>query len=121
MTNTKTLDELLDAVLHDYGLSYGVAATTGGEVLSRRGDIGALRWKGLLDQLFGSPDAIVRLVGSLEGQILPQVYGQGDIRAAVLRPRGDLVVGLFGAATNAGGFYILADAVSKRLADELPR
>jgi hypothetical protein len=59
------------------------------------GDPASLRWRGLIDSLFGNAGAIIQLNDNIRGQILPQVYGQGEVFCVVMNPLDDLLVGLF--------------------------
>ncbi len=54
----------------------------------------ALPANSLLSRLFGDPDAIAALEHSLEGQIMPRIWSQGDVVCVVCRPHPDVIVGL---------------------------
>ena len=87
--------DLLSAFVRENGFECGIVASASGQVLARSGDFGTLKWDGLPNSLFGDPDAIRGLYASLEGEILPQIYGQGDVSCVVNKVGDDLVVGLF--------------------------
>lgn len=45
--------------------------------------------------LFGDPEAVARLRASLEGQLLPRIWGQGSLNCAVSRLPDGAVFGIF--------------------------
>ena len=73
-----------------------VAALSTGEEVAKEGDFSSLRWRGFANSLFGDRDSIIQLNDSLEGRLLPQVYGQGEVFCVVMKPLDDLLVGAFG-------------------------
>jgi hypothetical protein len=117
---TENLESILESVLLEYGFECGIIASSSGQELARRGELGGLQWRGLVDSLFGDADSIVRLERSLEGQILPQTYSQGNVRCVVMKPRKDLLVGLFTQnAEDAALLYQRGKEVSARLDREM--
>ena len=110
------LENNLRQVIDEQGFLCGIIATSSGEEILRYGDFDALHWKDLVKSLFGDADAIVTLNKSLEGQILPQVYSQGDVRCAILKPKEELLVGLFDqSGKDAATFYKECREISKKL------
>ena len=89
------IGDSLSAFVQENGFDCGIIATASGEGLARSGDFRSLKWDGLPNSLFGDPEAIRRLYASLEGEILPQIYGQGDVSCVVNKAGDDLIVGLF--------------------------
>lgn len=54
-----------------------------------------LPFDGLFNSLFGSEESVKDFNNSLEGQIMPQSMKQGDLKCVVVKPRSDMLVGLF--------------------------
>ena len=92
----ETLQSILDDIRQTYGLVYGIISSSDGSILVTSGDPRELQWSGLLDALFGTPESIRRLVGSLTGQLLPREFAQGETYCFVLKPSDTYLVGLFG-------------------------
>src|SRR5262245_54214862 len=95
MGGKPTVAGILRELVEEHGFAWAVAATTSGQVLARSGDVAALQWPDLASSLFGDRDAIVRLDQSLDGQTLPQIWSQGEVTASVVKPRRELIIGLF--------------------------
>lgn len=85
----------LENVVSAHGYACGVAASASGKVLARVGDCAGLGDRDLEPALFGDEEAIVRLYGSLEGKMLPQMAAQGDVRCCLMKPKEGIVVGVF--------------------------
>jgi hypothetical protein len=83
--------ELLDAS----GVPFAIVANvlTGESV--RFGNSSEVRFEDLAKSLFGDADAIVATNASLEGQILPRIWGQGTLSVAVCKPTDKTIVGAF--------------------------
>jgi hypothetical protein len=112
------LDKMLQRVIDEYGYLCGIIALSSGQEIMRYGNFAALQWKDLSNSLFGDAEAIVRLDQSLEGQILPQVFSQGDVRCAVMKPKEEIIVGIFDqSGKDLVSFYKECKEISKRLAD----
>lgn len=58
----------------------------------------ALPMTDLIRDLFGDIQAVQSLNASLQGQIMPTIWSQGDVSCYVCKPTDDIVVGAF--ATN---------------------
>lgn len=113
---TNDLENFFRQVIDEQEFIFGIIASSSGEEILRYGDIDALQWKDLVKSLFGDVDAIVRLNKSLEGQILPQVYSQGDVRCAILKPKEELLIGLFDqSGKDTATFYKECREISKKL------
>lgn len=85
----------LAAFVRANGFDCGIVASASGEVLARSGDFGSLKWDGLPNSLFGDPASVRSLYDSLDGEILPQIYGQGDLSCVVNKLGDDMLIGLF--------------------------
>jgi hypothetical protein len=49
----------------------------------------------LVSTLFGDENSIKALNDSLEGQLMPRVWGQGEVSCIVCKPVNNILVGLF--------------------------
>src|SRR5215471_9030018 len=97
---------ILQAICKERGYLCCVAALSSGEQVIKIGDFSALRWRSLANALFGDTSAIIKLNEDLKHQILPQVYGQGEVFIVVMKPLDNLIVGLFHqGAHNPGELY----------------
>src|SRR5215471_4922183 len=79
-----------------YGYLFYIVASSDGNFIETGGDPASLKWRGLVNSLFGDSAAIARLNSSLEGQVLPQSWAQGETYCLVFKPRHDLIIGLCG-------------------------
>lgn len=89
------LADALAAFVQANGFVCGIVASAAGEVLARSGNFGSLKWDGVPKALWGDSESIRRLYESLDGEILPQIHGQGDVTCVVNKVGDDLLVGLF--------------------------
>jgi hypothetical protein len=87
---------LLDALQNEYQIGYSIIADSMGNILQERGAKECIENSGLFNMLVGTPECIRNLYQSIEGQMLPRVWGQGNDVCYVCRPRIDLMVLLFG-------------------------
>lgn len=90
------LQHILDDTLQCFRLVYGLACAADGRIIVTSGTKSLLKWGGLYDTLFGTSELIRQLYTSLDGQILPRSYGQGEVYCILLKPDGSTLVGLFG-------------------------
>jgi hypothetical protein len=117
-----SIDIVLRELVEEYGYVCGIATTGSGQVLARHGDFTALSWPDLPNSLFGDQDAIVRLDQSLDGQILPQVFAQGEVTALVMKPQAELIIGLFDqSGQDVTQIYLQGRRVSQDLSARLGR
>jgi len=77
------------------GFACYVIASSNGKIIAEGGDRAKLRWPSLMQMLFGGSEEISCLFDFLEGKVIPQHYGQGDIHCVLLKPTKDIVVGIF--------------------------
>jgi len=111
---------ILKAICAEHGYLCCVAALSTGEEVAREGDFSSLRWRGLANSLFGDRDRIIQLNDSLEGRLLPQVYGQGEVFCLVMKPVDDLLVGAFGQdGRDFLRLYSEGKQISERIMNEL--
>lgn len=54
-----------------------------------------LIYEGLFNSLFGNMESIIKLNKSLDGQIMPQSWKQGELKCLVVRPNDKVLIGLF--------------------------
>lgn len=86
--------EKLSKIKKDFDISYMIAYNLKSRQIEHDGDRHILEHKGLFDNLFGSEEAIIRLNMSIQGQILPQSWKQGNIKCIVSKPEEDILIGL---------------------------
>jgi hypothetical protein len=85
----------LAGFLNESGMVGVIIARANGEEIIRAGDFGHLKWGGLLSTLFGGTEEVKRLAWSLEEQLLPRLFSQGDEWCIASRCDGDIVWGVF--------------------------
>jgi hypothetical protein len=76
-------------------IPYAIIANLQSGVIENLGDISALEHTGLIKGLFYDLDTIHNLNQSLDGQILPRIWGQGNVRCIVCKPYEGIIIGLF--------------------------
>lgn len=88
--------EQLQSILERQGFTAAVVARCSGEEILRVGALDDIEQTGLFRILFGGSGEVSSACQYLEGKILPQVSGQGDLRCAFsLAAAGRVVFGLF--------------------------
>ena len=101
MTDQGELEQRLQRVLEAHGLLCGALITASGEIITRLGDFAGLKYTGLvLSLLERSPKTTF---DSLDGQVLPQTFMQGEDFAFLYRPSPDLAVVVFGSGLHDTG------------------
>jgi len=101
-------------------IGYAVASAHG-KVVAQTGNLADAGGGWLWRMFFGGKEEILSLFAHLQGQTLPQHWGQGDLHCLLLRPAENIVVGLFTKgmrdqlATYEDGIRI-ADAIARRSA-----
>ena len=63
--------------------------------LDKFGDINLLIEHSIVDKLVGDIQSTNNLNKSLDGQILPQIWGQGKVAALIFKPNNNIIIGLF--------------------------
>ena len=87
----------LASVIARHDLLYGLLVSAAGQVLLECGDRALVTEdSGLLESLIGPRGDARTTFDSLEGQILPRIWGQGEVFAFLCKPRPDLLVIVFG-------------------------
>jgi len=77
------------------GFACYIVASADGKIIAQGGDCSALKEPWLLRMLFGDKEEIISTFDFLDGNITPLHYRQGDVRCVLLKPTGDIVVGIF--------------------------
>jgi hypothetical protein len=88
--------QILGEVLQDERLSCGAVIDELGHVLSKSGDFETYPAPGLVSSLLGPHGTPRETYFSLEGQELPQIWGEGQYFALIDRPVPGIAVVLFG-------------------------
>jgi hypothetical protein len=114
-------EEALGRVLRGHGLICGALISAAGEV-SRVGDYSTLHDAGLASALLGPLGAARKTFASLEGQLLPAIWAQGNTFAFVDRCGPELAVVVFGeGAVDASEQYQCSRRVAQAIAAEFSR
>lgn len=87
--------EKLKNIIKENEISYCVVANLNTNLIDKIGDVSELDYKDLVEQLFGNIQQIKTLNDSLEGQLLPRSWKQGNIRCLVCKPKDSIIIGLF--------------------------
>jgi hypothetical protein len=95
MTMEEQLITTVEKLASKYGFIYWVLARMDGTVVHRRGSQEVLRWKGPLESLFGDSKAVSNTYSSLQNQLSPQLFSQGQTCCVHFRPLPGYVLGLF--------------------------
>jgi hypothetical protein len=82
-------------LMSEHQVIYGIVADLDSGGVDTFGDKTKLRYKGLVQTLFGDGNSIRDLNASLEGQMMPQTWGQGEDACIVCKPAENFIVGLF--------------------------
>lgn len=93
------LSQALDEVLQHERLHCGAVIDELGQVLVRAGDFESYPAPDLVASLLGTPGAAHATYLGLDGQPLPQIWGEGASFAFVDRPISGIAFVLFGVAT----------------------
>src|SRR5262249_41380054 len=96
MAITPTLAERLQRVLDAHSLPCGTAVAASGELLARAGDFESFGSAGLVSALLGPYGSADATFASLQGAVLPQIWGQGAEFAFLFKPSPGLMVVVFG-------------------------
>ena len=90
------LTRILDEVLQDERLHCGAVIDELGQVLVRAGDFPAYPAQGLVSSILGPHGTPRETYFSLEGQELPQIWGEGEYFAVIDRPGPGIAFVIFG-------------------------
>ncbi len=82
-------------IMSEHQLIYAIVADLDSGKVDNFGDQTKLKYKGLVQTLFGDGDSIRDLNTSLEGQMMPRTWGQGEDTCVVCKPAECIIVGLF--------------------------
>lgn len=93
--DAKTLASEMTRVMSEYRIIYVIVADLDSGRVDTFGDQTKLKYKGLVQTLFGDGDSIRDLNTSLEGQMMPRTWGQGGDACIVCKPAKSIIVGLF--------------------------
>ena len=82
-------------IMSEHQLIYAIVTDLDSGRVDTFGDKTKLKYKGLVQTLFGDGDSIRDLNTSLEGQMMPRTWGQGEDACVVCKPAESIIVGLF--------------------------
>ena len=92
--NVMTISKL-NEIMRDNDIILVLIANLKKGSIDELGDKYKLEYTGLLDTLFGDIERVQALNQSLENQILPQSWNQGNVKCLVCKPKDDIVIGMF--------------------------
>ena len=102
----------LIAVLREHNLPAGLVVAADGSTLSLVGDPREVQCEGLMPALVGPYGDARVTFDSLDGQLLPRMWGQGESFAFVDKPSPEFMVIVFGRGISAVEQYHLSKRVS---------
>ena len=111
----KAYEQLLTSLLKIYHLQYALLATSAGTILATAGSATTLPTSDLVRSLCGDQAVIQRLDQSLEGQLLPRSWGQGETIAHICKPSVHQLAILFGTKTSLQHDYELSQHLDQAL------
>jgi hypothetical protein len=94
------LSRILDEVLQDESLACGAVIDEFGEVLARAGNFETYPEPSLVSSALGPSGTPRATYASLDGQSLPQIWGEGEYFALIDRPTPGIAFVLFGVPTR---------------------
>lgn len=89
------IPESLNNVLDELKVSFAVVADLLSGEIKLIGDPDVVGNTDLIAALFADSETVESLNRSLEGQILPRIWGQGKVSCIVCKPTEKTIVGLF--------------------------
>lgn len=89
------LEEEFHELLSKYNIIYAVIVDLDKRKFKYIGDKQKLKYKGLVENLFGDIDKVFKLNDSLKNEIMPQSWKQGDIVSLVSKAKNNIIVGVF--------------------------
>jgi hypothetical protein len=112
-----THDDNLTAVLRDYDLGAGMVVAADGSTIAQVGHPGSVGCDGLMSALVGPYGDARVTFESLDGQLLPRMWAQGDSFAIVDKPSAAFMVIVFGRGISAIEQYHLSKRVSAAIGE----
>ena len=82
-------------IMSEHQLIYAIVADLDSGGVDTFGDKAKLKYKDLIQTLFGDGDSIRDLNAHLDGQIMPQSWRQGKVACILSKPVESTIVGLF--------------------------
>jgi hypothetical protein len=90
---------MIPSALQDYlansGFLYAVVANLANSEIQHIGCSSAIGNTDLVPSFFADAESVTALDRSLQGQLLPRVWSQGDISCVVCKPTENVIVGAF--------------------------
>ncbi len=93
--DAKVLASEITRIMSEHQLIYVIVADLDSGKADNFGDKAKLKYQGLVQTLFGDGDSIRDLNASLEGQMVPRSWRQGEVACILSKPVESTIVGLF--------------------------
>ncbi len=93
--DAKVLASEITRIMSQHQLIYVIVADLDSGRVDTLGDQAKLKYKDLIPTLFGAGDSIRDLNNSLEGQMMPRTWRQGEVACILCKPVESAIVGLF--------------------------
>lgn len=84
----------IDKFMKNHGIAYAIVTNLDSGLIETLGNISDLAYDDLVKQLFADFNSIKSLNKSLEGQMMPQIWSQGEVRCIVIKPTVNIIIGL---------------------------
>jgi hypothetical protein len=84
----------ISELMKNNNILYSVIANIDNGQVETLGNKDKLKYVDLINTLFGDEDSIKALNASLEGQLMPRTWGQGEVSCIVCKPTSNTLVGL---------------------------
>jgi len=88
--------EILKIIIEKHQMLCALAYNSEGTILAEAGNLNDEKLGDLISALIGPYGDVKNTFASLEGQLLPRIWGQGDTYAYIHKPKDDLMVITFG-------------------------
>ena len=89
------LKKKFNELLTKYNIIYTIIFDLDNESFKYIGDKQKLKYKGLVENLFGDANKAIKLNNSLDREIMPQSWKQGELTSLVLKPEDNIIIGMF--------------------------
>ena len=85
----------LEQLLASNGVPFAIVANVVTGETYRVGDPTGFGFDDLVNSLFADFDCVLATYRSVQGQLLPRMWSQGDVECVICRPTSDVLIGLF--------------------------
>lgn len=87
--------KLLNGVLESLGVPFSIVADLKSGEINWIGESESVDKTDLISAIFADEETARGFCDSLEGQVLPRIWGQGQITCVVCKPTDSILIGLF--------------------------